>query len=376
MPRWAGADGFTMAWKLNEFYHSRAGGLLHARDLRASGALDDEIRSLEARRDFFALRLDLLSRRARTLDSLRPMGERATEGGDDDRVRETGEDALREAHRIEELSEMHRAAMRNATPILFDPLGMPELDPQSVEGLRLPFETTTCDFLSSMGMAMPVPIIKGHEDWVGVVSVTFVQQGDAIDAFPVVTTLDPLREDSDQRIGAVCTGMVRFGTDAWPGHEHLVELESPTFSARVLSIDEDALWADLWVVAPALAAATALRLLDAVNVELQEVQLPRQARRRAEREGAQPALEVMIRSGSGSGSSTVPASEVDWQHRWTVRGHWKRFTRGPIYDANPRRRIDEGGVSCVKVWCPPFVKGPEDKPLVLKSRKVHPNVSQ
>ena len=42
---------------------------------------------------------------------------------------------------------------------------------------------------------------------------------------------------------------------------------------------------------------------------------------------------------------------VDWSHRWVVNGHWRQQ---PTNDG-PKR-----------IWIMPFVKGPEDKPLVLK----------
>jgi len=45
------------------------------------------------------------------------------------------------------------------------------------------------------------------------------------------------------------------------------------------------------------------------------------------------------------------AQEVDWSHRWIVNGHWRMQ---PTNDG-PKR-----------IWIMPFVKGPEDKALVLK----------
>jgi hypothetical protein len=46
--------------------------------------------------------------------------------------------------------------------------------------------------------------------------------------------------------------------------------------------------------------------------------------------------------------------EVEWTHRWPVRGHWRNQPFGP--GRSQRRRV----------WIPPYVKGPQDKPLVIK----------
>ncbi len=45
------------------------------------------------------------------------------------------------------------------------------------------------------------------------------------------------------------------------------------------------------------------------------------------------------------------AQPVDWSHRWIVNGHW-------------RMQPTKDGVK--RIWIMPFVKGPEDKPLMLK----------
>jgi hypothetical protein len=50
----------------------------------------------------------------------------------------------------------------------------------------------------------------------------------------------------------------------------------------------------------------------------------------------------------------------DYSHRWIVRGHMRNQPIGP--------RNTEGGQKHLRVWIAPYVKGPEDKPLVLKDR--------
>lgn len=54
---------------------------------------------------------------------------------------------------------------------------------------------------------------------------------------------------------------------------------------------------------------------------------------------------------SGSGSS----HPVDWSHRWIVGGHW----RNQYHPSDGRHE---------PTWIAPYVKGPEEKPLVVKDR--------
>ena len=55
--------------------------------------------------------------------------------------------------------------------------------------------------------------------------------------------------------------------------------------------------------------------------------------------------------------------KVDWSHQWRVRGHWREI-----------KGIgkDRAGEYCIKgwTWVSDFVKGPEDKPIVEKTRVV------
>jgi len=49
-------------------------------------------------------------------------------------------------------------------------------------------------------------------------------------------------------------------------------------------------------------------------------------------------------------------SHVEWSHRWLVRGHWRWQRCGPGLSEKKR------------VWVHPYVKGPEDRPLVASQR--------
>ena len=47
--------------------------------------------------------------------------------------------------------------------------------------------------------------------------------------------------------------------------------------------------------------------------------------------------------------------EVQWSHRWVVQGHW----RNQWYGSEKVHR---------QIWIAPFIKGPDDKPIVFKRR--------
>lgn len=90
--------------------------------------------------------------------------------------------------------------------------------------------------------------------------------------------------------------------------------------------------------------------------DLQETPLPRPWRRRAERAGkvARPVLVVNLRHHPDSGGGGTVGR--DFSHRWIVSGHWRHQPYGP---GRAHRR---------RVWIASHVKGPADKPLVVKDR--------
>jgi hypothetical protein len=372
-PRWAGANGFEYAWLLNEGY-LRAGELL-----KAAISVEDKATAVLAVAKF---QLDLCERRLATVGAATvraggSVGGRAEHqrepyfpGLDEDFVDRSVSEHRVYAEALYGLADGHRDVLKSAVPILFDPLSTPEADLSDIEGLRLPFPVVTCDFLAQSGMSMPVAIASDADDWVGLMAATMRQEGEILDVWPVVTTLHPREADEHQNQRSLLYGRARFGGELPDPPAGFVKLNVEGASVWAIEGGEEALWASLWIVAPAIAAGSALRLLDAVNVSLEEAPLPRPERRRAARVGAKPSLEVVIRSSGKERQASIMPSTIDWQHRWTVRGHWMHFKRGPIFNANPRRRvIDPVHGECVRVWCPPFVKGPDDKPLVLKSRR-------
>jgi hypothetical protein len=219
--------------------------------------------------------------------------------------------------------------------------------------------------------------MEGDSWWVGLIAATVAQgeEGGPVDVWPTITTLQPERRDDEQKPRELMFGRVRFGAPlpSPPGDLKLVEGDG--WSAWITDIEGgEHIWTDLWVVKPALAAVSALRVLEAVNVGLADIALSRPERRRAAREGARPALMVDITTGrSGGATQAGPAHNVEWSQRWMVRGHWKHFGEHTAVARRHPSRVKDipGHGRCVRVWCPPFVKGPADKPLVLKTRVVH-----
>lgn len=57
--------------------------------------------------------------------------------------------------------------------------------------------------------------------------------------------------------------------------------------------------------------------------------------------------------------------QIDWQHRWEVAGHWRRV-RGEGH-------APDGSLLAGRTWVRSHTKGPEDKPLVVKERRVKVN---
>jgi hypothetical protein len=73
----------------------------------------------------------------------------------------------------------------------------------------------------------------------------------------------------------------------------------------------------------------------------------------------EPIVIVTLRLPDGhNGTKDAPGGGVDWTHQWIVDGHWRNQPYGPGHSL---RRLQ---------WIAPFVKGPEDMPLVVKE-KIH-----
>ena len=103
-------------------------------------------------------------------------------------------------------------------------------------------------------------------------------------------------------------------------------------------------------------AALASLLDTAALVETREIPMPRHVARREQREGREPSRVkiVLLRRPAESHAGNGQENRRDWSHRWIVSAHWRNQACGP---GRRSRRLTLIG---------PYVKGPEDKPVVVK----------
>lgn len=83
-------------------------------------------------------------------------------------------------------------------------------------------------------------------------------------------------------------------------------------------------------------------------------QVPRAERRRCEKAGV-PSTVNVVRVRKHEQRPTDGARDVEWSHRWLVAGHWRRQWCPSVGAHRP-------------TWIAGHVKGPAEKPLVLKDR--------
>lgn len=84
--------------------------------------------------------------------------------------------------------------------------------------------------------------------------------------------------------------------------------------------------------------------------------MDRPALRRTQRENCNisPIKIINLRKPENHHSSDTDGQEMKWSHRWIVDGHWRQQPYG------------QGRSQTRPVWIAPYIKGPEDKPLVMK----------
>jgi hypothetical protein len=136
-----------------------------------------------------------------------------------------------------------------------------------------------------------------------------------------------------------------------PLHLTAIEFDHMLDEGELLDENGDYTAADEWWKT----IQVALRLMQQRISDRYEERLPRPDRRRAQREGL-PLDEVLVirlrrpTSKQHEGDS----HPVEWTHQWMVDGHW----RWQPYGDGVKRQI----------WISPYIKGPDDMPLVIKRR--------
>jgi hypothetical protein len=154
------------------------------------------------------------------------------------------------------------------------------------------------------------------------------------------------------------------------GHLHLMSVNDIAYSAaqptreeipdwyrdvanKPDGITEPVEWSDNWV----RTLIAIFTLMGQTVADVSEEEADRKQARRMRRMDL-PSRVTVIRLRRTEGSRHEGESEVEWQHRWVVRGHWRNQPYGPQDGPRQYRRI----------WIAPHVKGPEDKPLVVTDK--------
>jgi hypothetical protein len=95
------------------------------------------------------------------------------------------------------------------------------------------------------------------------------------------------------------------------------------------------------------------------RIAVKETYEPSRAhRRRAEKEGKDTPSTVTVirlRRPSRDNGAEADSSPIDWTHRWVVNGFWRNQYHPSTDSHKP-------------TWIAPYIKGPDDKPLILKDR--------
>lgn len=158
----------------------------------------------------------------------------------------------------------------------------------------------------------------------------------------------------------------------------------PTNKRELQRVTEDAddltnqlmWWSHLiWVLTKK--AMAALSIVEAEEVILVDAPMERRDLKRAKKRGWPIAQHVLIRPSRrrADGERVVSGKRADFSHRFWVRGHNKHFPLGTrmatarpdLVKPCPRIDMATNCGFCRRVWTPPFIKGPDDKPLVLKT---------
>jgi hypothetical protein len=121
------------------------------------------------------------------------------------------------------------------------------------------------------------------------------------------------------------------------------------------------------------AAFKILYLLDSVNVELDPLKVSRQVRRQVERSGGQIAWTIAVRAPHRQEAEDREGGSREYSHRFEVRGIFAHYPEGSwLYEHSEPGEIRPCPRCghCRRVWRPPHVKGPPDRPLAIKIRRV------
>lgn len=169
----------------------------------------------------------------------------------------------------------------------------------------------------------------------------------------LVELMTDAREHVPQHADALGTRLISYWTEIFQWDVPVLEQERlATFSEQAVS--EDALASCVkWQRRLPLALWTLMQQRLAVTTEHP---MPRLYRRRAEKAGEElpvSTFRVVTLRRAKPETAEPAAGSVDWSHRWIVNGFW----RNQWLPSRQMHRLQ---------WIEAFVKGPADKPLVVK----------
>jgi hypothetical protein len=248
-----------------------------------------------------------------------------------------------------------RLLPREGRSIIFDPEqahALRTIDRETVKAVmgdaRLPFPVTVLDFGD-------VPM-DSHRVLVG-----------AIGFDEMLVSRDTAERDGDYIVQIV--GYFR-GTDNWWSLYTGSGMQREHGGGPVAYIDPPPETSGVFVQSgPTAAACGALMVLESANVDL----VPTAGPPKGHVAHGRPHYSVSIKQPTRrTMRRNAEPVERDWSHRWEVRGHFKHYGEDtPVGRSNPGRIIETSTHGrCVRIWCPPHVKGPSDKPLIPKVRKL------
>jgi len=100
-------------------------------------------------------------------------------------------------------------------------------------------------------------------------------------------------------------------------------------------------------------------LMQQTIVDIRTESVDRPLRRQAEKRKMKQSEVSVIALRKRKQQVAEGESQIEWSHRWMVRGHWRQQWVGPR-NGTPEERYQ------TPIWIHPFLKGPEDAPLLVR----------
>ncbi len=97
-------------------------------------------------------------------------------------------------------------------------------------------------------------------------------------------------------------------------------------------------------------------MLGQTIVNTREEEVPSKRRHKAKQMNLPSRVTIIDLRRMESNHPVTGQSHIEWNHRWITRGHWRWQAYGP------------GRLERKRIWIHDFIKGPEDKPLVVTDK--------